>query len=108
MLNIDLHSHSSCSDGTLTPEQVVARASERGCKVLALTDHDVLLGLPAARKAAIEHGIHFVDGVEVSVSWDGLTIHVVGLNFDPDNAELQQGLASVRSGRMRRAEAMAG
>ncbi|RTK97198.1 MAG: PHP domain-containing protein [Neisseriaceae bacterium] len=107
MLNIDLHSHSSCSDGTLTPGQVVARASERGCKVLALTDHDVLLGLPAARKAAIEHGIHFVDGVEVSVSWDGLTIHVVGLNVDPDNAELQQGLASVRSGRMRRAEAMA-
>lgn len=107
MLNIDLHSHSSFSDGTLPPELVVARAAERGCKVLALTDHDVLLGLEAARNAALQHGIHFIDGVEVSVSWDGLTIHVVGLNVDPGNAELMAGLALVRSGRMRRAELMA-
>ncbi len=107
MLTIDLHCHSSCSDGTLAPAQVVARAAQRGCRVLALTDHDGVAGLAEARAAASVVGLCLIDGVEISVSWDGLTIHVVGLNVDPLHPQLLAGLASVRAGRLARAERMA-
>lgn len=100
----DLHSHSTYSDGTLTPEELVARASERGLAVLALTDHDDTSGLAAARSAAQSVGLTLVNGVEISVTWRGHTIHVVGLGIDPANAELQAGLAATRGGRHRRAD----
>lgn len=107
MLKVDLHCHSNCSDGTLPPAAVVARAAARGCEVLALTDHDELQGLTEARAEAAKLGLRFIDGVEISVSWDNMTIHVVGLNIDPLHPELLAGLASVRAGRFHRAELMA-
>ncbi|MBV1776546.1 PHP domain-containing protein [Burkholderiaceae bacterium DAT-1] len=107
MLTIDLHAHSTISDGMLPPAEVVARAQGRGCTLFALTDHDDVRGLPAARARANELGMQFVNGVEVSVSWRKHTIHIVGLGFDDQNEALLAGLASVRVGRTERAERMA-
>ena len=105
-MNADLHCHSTASDGALSPGDVVQRAAARGVEVLALTDHDQLDGLQEAREAAHEAGIVFVDGVEVSVSWRGLTLHVVGLGVDARNPVLCAGLERVRSGRLERAREM--
>jgi 3',5'-nucleoside bisphosphate phosphatase len=108
MLDYDLHCHSTVSDGLLTPAELVSRADERGVKVLALTDHDDMDGLAEARTAAEQHGIEFINGVEISVSWRGnITIHLVGLNVDPSYAPLAHGVASVRRGRGERARKMA-
>lgn len=106
MLDYDLHCHSNISDGTLTPSEVVERAALRGVKVLALTDHDDTDGLNEARRAAQQHGMTFINGVEISVSWRKHTLHVVGLGIDPEYPPLQQGLLSVRSGRIERARKM--
>ncbi|MFA6921150.1 MAG: 3',5'-nucleoside bisphosphate phosphatase [Gallionella sp.] len=106
MLDYDLHCHSSISDGTLTPTELVGRASERGVKMLALTDHDDTDGLAEARRAAEQCGMTFVNGVEISVSWRKHTLHLVGLDIDPDYVPLQQGLQSVRGGRTERARKM--
>ena len=103
----DLHSHSIYSDGTLTPAQLVVRAAQRGVTVLALTDHDVTGGLAEARVAAAEHRIRLIDGVEISVTWRGHTLHIVGLAIAPAYAALQAGLATIRSGRLDRAREMA-
>ncbi len=100
---IDLHCHSNISDGVLSPRELVARASANGVEILALTDHDDCDGLCAAGSTALEFGIEFVNGVEISVTWRGRTIHVVGLNVDPENADLQGGLGSIREGRAKRA-----
>jgi len=100
----DLHSHSTYSDGTLTPAALVARAAERGLSALALTDHDETGGLVEARQAAQAHGLKLIDGVEISVSWRGNTIHVVGLGIDPAHSGLKEGLAATRGGRQRRAD----
>ena len=108
MLDYDLHCHSTVSDGTLAPAELVAYAASRGVKVLSLTDHDDLDGLAAARAAAAQHGIHFIDGVEISVTWrEDVTIHIVGLNIDPAYAPLAQGLIDGRRGRVERAHRMA-
>ncbi len=107
MTAIDLHSHSTYSDGTLAPAELVARAAQRGVAVLALTDHDDTGGLASAGEAAREHGLQLIDGVEVSVSWRGHTIHIVGLGIDPGCSELQAGLAATRGGRIARARKMA-
>lgn len=103
MTGYDLHCHSTRSDGLLTPTEVVRRAAERGVEVLALTDHDELAGLAEAREAALEVGVTFVGGAELSVTWQGETIHVVGLGVDDANAELAEGLEVVRSSRDARA-----
>lgn len=103
----DLHSHSTYSDGVLTPTDLVARAAQRGVGMLALTDHDGLSGLAEARAAARQLGIELINGVEISVSWRALTLHIVGLQIDPGNEELGAGLQQIRDGRQRRAEAMA-
>ena len=81
MLNIDLHSHSTVSDGLLSPEDLVQRAASRGVQVLAVTDHDDIGGLARARQAAIQHGLHLINGVEISVSWSSWTLHIVGLRL---------------------------
>lgn len=107
MFKIDLHSHSTISDGTYTPSELVAYAAGQGVDVMALTDHDDLGGLDEARAAAEQCGMGFVNGVEISVSWNNRTIHVVGLRVDPAHSGLQAGLAAIRAGRMTRAEAMA-
>ncbi len=85
------------------PANLVARAAQRGATTLALTDHDDTGGLAAARAAAAEHGIRLIDGVEISVTWHGHTIHVVGLGIDPLDMTLQSGLAATRNGRLDRA-----
>ncbi len=107
MRPIDLHCHSTVSDGMLAPAELVARAAANGCRCLALTDHDDLDGLATAAEQARALGIEFVAGVEVSVSWQDTTLHIVGLGIDPTDAALQQGLQQVRSGRAERAEQMA-
>lgn len=106
-LNYDLHCHSTASDGLLAPAAVVRRAVENGVQVLALTDHDELCGLEDARAQATAAGLRFIDGVEVSITWGGITIHVVGLHIDPRNETLQRGLQAIRQGRGERAKKMA-
>lgn len=106
MLNVDLHCHSNVSDGTLTPAAVAARAKANGVDIWALTDHDEISGVAAARAAAAELGLPYVAGVEISITWAGQTIHIVGLQIDETNLELVQGLAATRGGRERRAREM--
>ena len=105
-LNADLHSHSTASDGTLDAATLATRAQANGVELWALTDHDELAGLPAARAAAASAGLPFVDGVEVSVTFAGTTVHIVGLGIDPSNDELVAGIAGVRAGREERARQM--
>jgi 3',5'-nucleoside bisphosphate phosphatase len=102
----DLHCHSTVSDGLFSPADLVAYAAKRGVKVLALTDHDDLGGLQAAQIAASEHGIQFVNGVEISVTWKRRTLHIVGLKIDHENAALKAALDKVRIGRDERAQEM--
>jgi 3',5'-nucleoside bisphosphate phosphatase len=106
-VNVDLHCHSTASDGLLSPAVLAERASARGVTLFALTDHDALCGLAEARAAAEARGLAFVDGVEISVTWRGTTIHIVGLRIDPHNAELRRGLELVRGSRVRRARSIA-
>jgi len=105
-LQYDLHSHSTESDGMLTPAALVQRAATRGVHVLALTDHDEVAGLAEARAAAGPAGIVLIDGTELSVSWGETTVHVVGLGIDPSCPVLVEGLASIRSGRRERGRRM--
>lgn len=107
MLNVDLHSHSTVSDGVLAPAAVVARAVANAVDVLALTDHDDVAGLDAAAAAAASAGLRFVPGVEISVTWGGIGVHIVGLGIDASHAPLTQGLAAIRAGRVGRAQRMA-
>lgn len=103
----DFHCHSTASDGALAPEQLMARAARNGARYVALTDHDQLAGLSQARQSAEQLGMRFVEGVEISVSWRGMSVHIVGLNFDVDNVALAQGLAENASGRAKRAVVIA-
>lgn len=107
MLKFDLHCHSNVSDGVLTPAAVAAYARKGGVDVWALTDHDEVGGIKAARAAARGLGMHFVPGVEISVTWGGETVHIVGLHVDEDNEVLTQGLAATRGGRDERGRAIA-
>ena len=104
---IDLHSHSTISDGTLTPAQLVRHAHAQGVNVLALTDHDDVAGLREATSTALELGITLVPGVEISVTWNRRTLHIVGLRVAADYGPLVTGLASIREGRHTRAMGMA-
>ena len=106
-MNADLHCHSIVSDGLLTPEAVVQRAADNGVELLALTDHDEVGGIAAARAEAARLGVGFVAGVEVSVSFLDETVHIVGLGIDDTHPHLLAGLAQVRSGRDARAERIA-
>lgn len=103
-MNADLHCHSTVSDGWLDPEAVVRRAAANGVELLALTDHDEIGGLEQASRVAAELGLRFVDGVEISTSFCGETIHIVGLGFDREHPVLIEGLRQVRSGRDARAQ----
>lgn len=99
MLKVDLHCHSNVSDGVLAPAAVAAYARKGGVDAWALTDHDEVGGIKAARAAASEVGMRFVSGVEISVTWANQTVHLVGLHVDEDNPELLAGLAATRQGR---------
>jgi len=103
----DLHSHSTASDGTLSPTALVQRAAEHGVDVLALSDHDNTAGIAEAQRAAEVAGIQLLPAVEASVSWSGAVVHIIGLGIDPDDETLNTGLAVLREQRDRRAIAMA-
>ena len=103
MRRYDLHSHSTHSDGLLSPADLVRRAATRGVDVLALTDHDELSGLAEAAAQASESRVTLVRGAEVSVTWGQLTLHVLGLGIDPACPELCDGLDRIRAGRTERA-----
>ncbi|MGZ8251802.1 MAG: 3',5'-nucleoside bisphosphate phosphatase [Methylophilaceae bacterium] len=104
---IDLHSHSTISDGLLTPTALVQHAARQGVRMLALTDHDDVSGLAEARACAAAHDIQFIHGVEISVTWKRRTLHIVGLRIDPEFPALVKGLSAIRAGRHKRAEGMA-
>lgn len=106
MLNVDLHSHSTFSDGTLTPTQLVERAHAHGVNMMSLTDHDNMGGTREAREAAESFGIQYTAGVEISTTWAGETVHIVGLGVDEHNPQLLNGLAKTRNGRIKRAHEM--
>lgn len=105
-LNADLHCHSVVSDGTLSPEALAERAKANGVELWALTDHDEIGGLARAAHAARAVGLPFVTGTEISVTFAGQTVHIVGLGFDASNAALVQGLHQTRNGRGIRAQDM--
>ena len=108
LINADLHSHSNVSDGTLTPEAVAARAHANGVQLWSLTDHDELGGQQRARDAALSLGMAYLTGTEISVSFAGETVHIIGLGMDADDEALRAGLAATRGGRLERARQMAG
>lgn len=104
--NADLHCHSVVSDGTLTPELLAARARANGVELWALTDHDEIGGQQRALEAARAQGLPYITGVEVSVTFAGKVVHIVGLGFDHTNEQLQNGLRATRGGRGARAQDM--
>jgi len=104
---IDLHSHSTASDGSFSPSDLVAKAAEVGIKHLALTDHDTTAGLAAAATAANQHGIQLIPGLELSATWQKRTLHIVGLNIDPAAPVMETALAKAESQRQQRAEKIA-
>ena len=106
-LNADLHCHSVISDGTLTPEELAERAKANDVNLWALTDHDELGGQKRAREAAKALKIDYLAGVEISVTWMGETIHIVGLGIDPEHIGIIEGLRRTREGRGNRAQMMA-
>ena len=106
ILNADLHCHSVVSDGTLTPEALAARAKHNGVELWSLTDHDEVGGQHRAMAAAQAVGLPYLTGVEVSVTFAGVTVHIVGLGFDPDHPAMVAGLAQTRGGRGARAQEM--
>jgi predicted metal-dependent phosphoesterase TrpH len=106
-LNADLHCHSVVSDGTLTPEALAERAKANGVTLWALTDHDELGGQQRAKAAASANNLDYLAGVEISVTWMGQTIHIVGLGIDANHQGIIEGLRSTRAGRGNRAKLMA-
>jgi len=107
LLNADLHCHSFVSDGTLSPEALASRAKGNGVELWALTDHDEVGGQQRAREAAAALGLSWVSGVEISVTFAGVTVHIVGLGFDAEDVSLVAGLRTTRGGREERAREMA-
>ncbi|HVR50602.1 MAG TPA: 3',5'-nucleoside bisphosphate phosphatase [Pseudorhodoferax sp.] len=107
ILNADLHCHSIVSDGTLTPEELAQRARANGVELWALTDHDEIGGQARAAAAAKAQGLRYLTGTEISVTFAGETVHIVGLGFDAEDPRMQEGLADTRDGRGPRAREMA-
>ena len=103
-MQVDLHCHSTASDGALAPAEVVARAHARGVRLLALTDHDTLEGIAEARAAAVRLGMQLVNGIELSSTWGGATIHVLGYAFSEEAPALRRAIADLHDGRWQRAE----
>lgn len=105
---IDLHLHTTASDGRLAPRDLVARASAAGITVLSVTDHDTVAGLAEAREAAIGKGLTFVNGIEITAVEQARDIHVLGYFFDPGHGELTGFLEAQRADRVRRVVEIAG
>ena len=103
---IDLHVHSNCSDGTYTPEELVAYALEKGLKAFALTDHDTTAGIARAQRAASGTGLELIPAIELSTEYKGKDIHILGLGIDPENAYFQDQLLRFQNARNLRNEKM--
>ncbi|MEL0214465.1 MAG: PHP domain-containing protein, partial [Burkholderiaceae bacterium] len=103
-LNVDLHTHSTASDGSLTPSQLVVRAIEHGGDILSLTDHDTVRGNDEGLEVAKGTSLTFIPGVEISTLWGGSCIHVVGLDIQFNNVKLKEALLQIQKGRFQRAE----
>jgi predicted metal-dependent phosphoesterase TrpH len=103
---VDLHLHSSCSDGTDTPAQIVELAAAERMRCIALTDHDNLDGIDEARRAAEAAGIEFIPGIELSVDYEDTKMHMLVYFLEPESGPLQDRLAELRQGRDRRNVAM--
>jgi len=104
---IDLHTHSTASDGTLSPTELVCQAAAAGVRALALTDHDSVAGIAEAQRAAKQANICLVPGIELSVMWSKRTLHLVGLNLDVNNQKLRDALQQALEFRRWRAEEIA-
>ncbi|MBI2922783.1 MAG: PHP domain-containing protein [Planctomycetes bacterium] len=102
---VDLHAHTTASDGSLRPAELVRRAAEAGLAALAVTDHDTIDGLAEARHEAGRRGIELVNGVELSVRWNAGTFHLLGYLFRPDEA-MEEGLKRLKALRHERNEKM--
>jgi len=105
--NADLHCHSFHSDGVLAPADLAQRAAQNGVQLWSLTDHDELSGLTEAQEACRRFDLPFIAGVEISTTWAGRTVHIVGLGIDPENETLREGLAGIRASRVDRARRIA-
>ncbi len=106
---IDLHLHSTCSDGVHPPEQVVRMAAQAGLAAIALADHDNIDGIDAAMAAGRELGVEVISGVELSVVWESFKdIHLLGYGFDHHHPELREALAGFREFREKRNEMIVG
>lgn len=103
----DFHCHSTASDGALSPTELVQRAHQQGVTTLALTDHDTTAGLAEARAHAAEIGIRFIDGIELSTTWEGKCLHIVGLGIDPAYPPLAEAIRNLQFTRLNRAEQIA-
>lgn len=102
MKTVDLHTHTSCSDGTFTPEELVEYAADKNLSAVAITDHDILSGIEEAQAAGDRLGIEVISGVEVSTEYEGSDIHIVGLFIDIFNRELNLKLDAMREKRTKR------
>ena len=101
---IDLHTHSTASDGTLKPVDLVRYAKDKGIEVLALTDHDTLSGLSEAMDEARRLHLEFIPGIEISAEFEPGTMHILGYFVDPADSGLEERLSWLRRGRDRRNE----
>jgi predicted metal-dependent phosphoesterase TrpH len=104
---VDLHLHSTCSDGVLSPAALVELLAASGVGLFALTDHDTVAGQAEAQAAAARHGLTCITGIELSARWRGRTVHVVGLGIDPAAAGIEATVALCKRLRRARAEAIA-
>jgi 3',5'-nucleoside bisphosphate phosphatase len=100
---IDLHAHSTASDGELTPAELVKQAAENGVETLALTDHDTVSGLASAHTAAVQYNVNLINGIELSTRWDNKTIHIIGLNIEADNKTMSDATIHLNQLREQRA-----
>ena len=103
----DLHCHSTASDGSLTPTELIRRAKLKGVTTLALTDHDTIYGQIEAKNAATENEIKLIPGIEISSTWENKCFHIVGLNIDINNSTLTSGIQGLQSIRTERAKTIA-
>ncbi|CAN8140834.1 3',5'-nucleoside bisphosphate phosphatase [uncultured Thiomicrorhabdus sp.] len=105
-MKVDFHCHSTASDGTLSPQALIDLACQHQVDCMAITDHDTTAGFEQVQEYAVANQVQLISGAEISCEWNGQTIHIVGLDFDHQNQQLQQGLESIRQTRRNRAEQM--
>ncbi|MEA3404776.1 MAG: PHP domain-containing protein [Pseudomonadota bacterium] len=105
-MKLDFHCHTNASDGALSPKKLIDRAKEYEVTAMAITDHDTTNGYELAKDYALQNDIQLYTGAEISCDWQGHTIHIVALDFDIENIELQSGLQLIRDLRWQRANTM--